>query len=92
MPAMDLRIIRQGDPPPWTDISEAIHLPDDTWKVAILEGGMTSGKPSLALRFELPDGKIVIAETSVAAWSAVTVAARGAFPDLFVGGPLEGRP
>lgn len=35
-------------------------------QVAGLEGGMASGKPSLSIRLDLPDGKVVIAETSLA--------------------------
>jgi hypothetical protein len=35
-----------------------------TLKVAVLESGMASGAPSVALRFDLPDGRSVIAQTS----------------------------
>lgn len=31
-----------------------------------LKAGMASGKPSVAIRLDLPDGKVVIAETSLA--------------------------
>lgn len=44
---------------------------------AILEGGMTSGKPSVGLRIDLPDGRVVIQQTSVAALEGLLGACRG---------------
>jgi uncharacterized membrane protein len=47
--------------------SDVIHLSNDAViKIAALGGGMKSGLPSLAIRLDLPDGKVVIAETSLA--------------------------
>ena len=43
---------------------EVIHLVGDI-TIASLSKGMESGKPSVALGFELPDGRVVIAETSL---------------------------
>ena len=34
-------------------------------QITCLEQGMYSGKPSVAMRFDLPDGKIVVVETSL---------------------------
>ncbi len=43
-----------------------VHHVTKAMEVALLEGGMASGKPSVMLRLELPDGSVVIAETSLA--------------------------
>lgn len=44
------------------------HLQDDAppIQVARLPGGMVSGKSSVAIRIDLPDGRVVVAETSLA--------------------------
>jgi hypothetical protein len=53
----------------WPDMAQAIrsgqviHVQD--LEVAGLAAGMTSGKPSVAIRIDLPDGRIVFAETSL---------------------------
>ena len=48
------------------DYSRVIHLTDDApIEVGTLRGGMQSGKDSCAFAFTLPDGRAVIAETSV---------------------------
>lgn len=44
---------------------EIIHLTDRI-RIAGLDHGMSSGEPSVAFGFELGDGKVVIAETSLA--------------------------
>jgi len=50
--------------------SDIIHR-KATFTVASLARVVKSGHPSLALRFDLPEGKVLIQETSVAAWLAV---------------------
>lgn len=96
MPAITLRIVRRGDPAPWPDLAPGsqpfTHLDEDALQVAVLEGGMTSGKPSVALRIDLPGGQVVVVENSMAAWIAATSGMRGAFPEAFAGGPLEAPP
>lgn len=88
MPDIDIKIVRHGDPPPWPELGNAEHLATESWKVVILEGGMDSGLPSIGLALEVPGVGTVIAQTSLAAWSGVTIAGRGAFPEAFRGGPL----
>ena len=52
-----------------------IHLGNGTpIEMGGLRGGMTSGKPSVAFCFTLPDGSVVLAETSLALLQAATVA------------------
>lgn len=67
MPAM--HIILEGDNA-WPDLrdkpdGQVIHL-QNTIEVTALEGGMQSGRTSVAFRFDLPDGRSVLAETSLA--------------------------
>ncbi|GAH63716.1 unnamed protein product, partial [marine sediment metagenome] len=50
--------------------SDIIHR-TGPFTVAALVGGMKSGHPSLAIRIDLPDNKVLLQETSVAAWLAV---------------------
>jgi len=64
-----LKVIAEGDGV-WPDLAnrmdDVIHLKDDdVIQVSGLSAGMTSGRPSVAFRFDLPDGQVVIAETSV---------------------------
>lgn len=62
-----LHISTEGDNA-WEDLKEhpelIIHTTDD-WSVAALSQGMNSGRPSVAIRINLPDGTVVIAETSM---------------------------
>lgn len=49
----------------WPDLKEKpfIHT-RQPMEVAVLNGGMDSGLPSVALRIQLDDGTIILAETS----------------------------
>lgn len=75
MTGFDLKLEGDGA---WEDLKEdrerIIHIPNALIGLACLEGGMTSGKPSLAFRIDLPNGKVVIAETSWNAWRAANAA------------------
>jgi hypothetical protein len=63
-----LTIILKGDGA-WPDLAEKIKqgklVTAQTFEVAALPGGMESGKPSVAVRLDLPDGKVLFAETSL---------------------------
>ena len=65
-----------------------IHLPDPTLTLIRLPHGMRSGATSLVIRIELPDGRAVLAETSLAAWQMATAGLKGA--ELRDGRPWEG--
>lgn len=58
--------------------SDIIHR-TGPFTVAALVRGMKSGHPSLAIRIDLPNSKVLIQETSVAAWLAVARALEGKF-------------
>ena len=98
MPTIELSLEGDGAWPDLEGSAGVVHLQDATWKLAALEGGMASGAASLALRLDLgdagfdadiPNGRVVIAETSLAAWIAVTAALRARYPAAFAGTPLE---
>lgn len=68
----ELTIILEGDGA-WPDLysekpaKDLIFLSNNApaIQVAALDGGMVGGKPSIAIRIDLPDGKVVVAETSM---------------------------
>lgn len=60
---------------------DLIHL-ETPITVAALEAGMESGRPSVAFVFDLPDGKTVLAETSMLLFQAAARAFAARFGDL----------
>lgn len=96
MPGADVRLMKRDDPGPlFPEVVEAGFmeiLPESTWKVALIEGGMASGKPAVALAIPTPDGRpenYVIVQTSLEMLTMILGAARGAFPDFFRGGQFD---
>ncbi len=75
--------------PAWPEIdkSKIIHLGQGApaIQVAVLDAGMASGRPSIALRIDLPDGQHVIAETSARLFVTAARAISAKYPDLFEG-------
>lgn len=65
MPSLDIKL--DGDNC-WPELRELVgtdRLIDVELKaVALLPGGMASGKASVTLRIDLPDGRVVLAQTS----------------------------
>lgn len=84
------------------DSGQVVHLADDAEIVVSgLEGGMQSGAPSVVLGFRLPDGKVVMAETSWRLFATAFHALAGRFgttyPDMqgmeiLTGGEGTGSP
>ncbi len=62
---------------------DIIHLANGAPPVRIagLAGGMKSGAPSVAMGLELPDGRVVVAETSLKLFLAAADALRAKFGD-----------
>lgn len=73
----------------WPDLGEKpfIHLGNGAppIRVIVLDRGMTSGRPSVALRLDLPDGQTVVAETSARLFVTAARAVEARYPDLFEG-------
>jgi len=79
---IDLKLDGDGA---WPDLMDkgVIHLGDGTTiGLCVLPGGMTSGRPSVAFRLDLPDGQVVCAEASwrVLATAVRAIAARYGWP------------
>lgn len=78
MPSIDL-ILRE---PAWPELatrSDVIHVTDPIGMTG-LAGGMESGATSVAIRIDLPDGRVVIAETSLALLLSAGRALAARFP------------
>ncbi len=61
----------------WPELIDqpVIHLGNDTAiGLAVLPAGMTSGRPSVMFRLDLPDGQVVCAEAS---WRVLATACQG---------------
>ncbi len=71
----------------WPDLDnkEVIHLGAGSrgMQVAVLPGGMVSGKPSVAIRIDLPDGRTVVAETSARLFVSAGRMITARYTDLF---------
>jgi hypothetical protein len=86
MPVIDLDL--DGDAA-WPDLitkpaEHVMHLPDVTWRMAVLDGGMHSGQPSIALRIDIPystkDGTATVQEANTlvteTSWAALAGAVK----------------
>lgn len=79
-----VRILLDGDGswPDLTDKSKVIEVGTNAvLQFAGLPHGMSSGKPSIKLRLDLPDGKAVLAQTSLALLLMVADAFRARYGD-----------
>jgi hypothetical protein len=78
MPSMNLIL----EEPAWPDMdmSKVIDYQDPI-SVTALPGGMQSGATSVALRLDLPDGTIVIAQTSLGLLNMVVRGIVARYPD-----------
>jgi len=85
-----LTIVLEGDNA-WPDLKgrEVIHLreqPRVAIQVAVLEGGLASGRPSVAIRIDLPGSQLsVVAETSARLYCMAARIIMAKYPDLFDG-------
>lgn len=79
----------------WPDLgrhpSKVMHLSDAALSLAALAGGMTSGRASVAFRIDLPDGRVVMIETSLRALHAAVTAIVAKHGEDFMRSPLSER-
>lgn len=84
MPSIDIHIAEMGDGA-WPDLAEkhakGLLIETEHLSVSGLPGGMASGKASIAFRFDLPDGRVVFAQSSLRAFLAVADALRARLGD-----------
>jgi hypothetical protein len=76
MPDISVKVIRENDAPPMLGKDVAIHYGESHLDCYVLEGGMGSGHPSVAIVADTADGLVVI-ETSLLAFQAAARAAVG---------------
>jgi len=60
-----IRDIDKDDHHPRPDLDKVIHVRDAVITIGTLAGGMESGKTSIILEIPLPDGRVVVAESSL---------------------------
>ena len=82
MPVLKLNMEGDGC---WQDLHTLFasrHLRrSESIEIAVMEKGMTSGKPSVAIRVNLDEGDVVIAETSLALFLSAADAFKGKYGD-----------
>ena len=86
---LDMRVVLVKDGTlPWSDLEDrkVVHLGNEArgMEVAVLNNGMETGRPSVALRIDLPDGTVVIVETSARLFCTAAKIIMSKNPDLFV--------
>jgi uncharacterized protein (UPF0371 family) len=77
-------ISKEASAAAWPDIDvSALVLPEtDQIDLAILEEGMESGQPSVAIRIDLRDGQIMIAQTSAKLFCAAATMIMSRYPNI----------
>ena len=84
MQMLDLVVQVTGDGA-WPDLAgkEVIGYDEimQPLQIAGLAGGLASGKPSVTLRVDLPDGRVVLAQTSLALLLTAADALRARYGD-----------
>jgi hypothetical protein len=77
MPMLTIKLDGDRCWPDLADKSEEQLIEIQNLEVALLPGGMQSGKASVAIRIDLPDGRTIIAQTSQELFDAAARAFRG---------------
>lgn len=71
----------------WPDLNEKelINIMESgiPLRIAVLDNGMASGHPSITLRIDLPDGKVLLTQTSARVFCLVAKCIMDKYPDLF---------
>lgn len=84
MPHVDLQLRESGDGA-WPDLLEVIKagklIHTTSVQIAALPRGMSSGAPSVSMRFDLEDGRSVILETSLKMFLSVADALKAKYGD-----------
>lgn len=72
----------------WPDLAanpeKIVHLSNNyVLEIATLDKGTTGGKPSVCFRINLPDGRVVLAETTARLFCTAAKSIMAKWPDLF---------
>lgn len=85
MIGVDILFVGKTETIPWEAAKVTTHVTEGL-KVAILDGGMSSGRPSIMMRVPLNgDNVAIVVEMSARHWNAINAAIMGRYPDLLVG-------
>ena len=82
MPQLDIRLDGDeafADPP---GLQDRPRMKGELLRIATLDGGMESGRPSVALAILTEEGEIVFAETSVRLFQMAAAAITGKYGNL----------
>jgi hypothetical protein len=95
MPSFDLTFHSNSEGPLWPDLAsrnqDRLYIVAEDGghgegiKLGVLDGGMASGQPSVALRCDLEDGRTVIIQTSARLFCSAARAIATRYPKLFEG-------
>ena len=78
MPSMPIKFMGSVEENPWPDLTpETVIHTLEPIEVALVPGGMQSGAASAMIKITLPDGRVVLAETSAALFMMAGQAAAG---------------
>jgi hypothetical protein len=80
---LDLKFHSVGEPPLWPDDVDRAQMAEGSLQLAVLDRGMESGKPSVAIRFAIEDGSVVIVETSARLFCTAARMIMARYPALF---------
>lgn len=72
-----------GEPVPWPDLKGKPVGDVASMAISTFDKGMASGRPSVAIRFDLPDGRTYIGETSARLFCTAARMIMARYPDLF---------
>jgi hypothetical protein len=64
---------------------QLIHITEPDWQLIGIDRGMSSGRAAIALRINLPDGQVLVVESSAAIWVTSARALMGRYPELDAG-------
>lgn len=85
MPAMTISLDGEDTFPALKPHQRVVHVGEagQPIRVAVLDRGMASGRPSVAIRIDLQDGTVVIAETSARLFAQAGRLITTKYPNLF---------
>lgn len=81
---LSFQFLSIDDEPPWPEVSDD-DLSNHPPEIVILDKGMGSGHPSVAIKSLTSEGKPVVVQTSARLFCTVARAIMARYPELFDG-------
>ena len=71
--------------PAWPELADRRDdiIDGESVSVAVIDKGTQSGRPTVMIRVDLPDGKVVLVETTAHLFCAAGRAITARYPDLY---------